>query len=107
MIHNLLLPICKECAHFTGTLNPAKFGVNKCKIFGAKELVSGKIKYENASACRRSDTKCGTEASFFYNNNNSTNPVDNTIKYSAETNYRANYFRDTTYRVLLKYPYFD
>jgi len=106
MIHNLLVPICKNCTHFTGTLNTAKFGINKCKLFGAKDLVSGKIIYENAYACRRSSEKCKIDASLFVPKQ-SVKMDNNNVEHSYASIYRDSYFRDTSYRVLDKYPFFD
>jgi hypothetical protein len=108
MIKNVFLPICKECIHFTGTSNPGKFGMNKCKLFGSKDLVSGKIRYEKASACRRSPDKCGNDAIRF-DHVNSKKMADSSIEYSKSTILRMNYYdvTDTNYRALLNYPYFD
>jgi hypothetical protein len=104
----MFLPICKECIHFTGTLNPGKFGINKCKIFGSKDLVSGKIRYDRASTCRRSSDKCGDNALFF-KHVNSLKTDDSSIQSTNNTILQMNYYdvTDTNYRALLNYPYFD
>ena len=71
LIENIILPTCVNCVHFMNYSNmyPSRGNVNqelgKCKLFGKKNLVSGKITYDYASESRTSDNKCGIEGKYY------------------------------------------
>ena len=59
-IKNIHLPSCNNCFYYVPSMS-SKHG--KCKKFGEKDIVTGKITYENAYACRSS--MCGESAHYF------------------------------------------
>ena len=59
-IHNIDLPICKNCRHFIPyeeDKNSYNFG--RCGVYGRKDVVSGIITYEYADHARRNSEQCG------------------------------------------------
>jgi hypothetical protein len=55
-VKNIKSPICVNCINFIKPSilnNDLEYG--KCKLFGIKDVVSGKIKYEYASVSRISN----------------------------------------------------
>jgi len=66
-IENNFIFNCKECKHFMPNknilLDTYKYG--KCKKFGYKDIVSGKIEYYNAGICRSVDKWCSKHGKHF------------------------------------------
>jgi len=55
------LPECRNCKHFIPheTSNEYhKYNLGTCKLYGFKNIVSGKITYEYADHCRQSNKQC-------------------------------------------------
>ena len=85
-IKNMEIPICGNCVHFINYFDSynnkdyiissenKKIYINddipidnygKCKLFGKKNIVTGKIKYEYADFCREDKEKCDLEGKYF------------------------------------------
>jgi len=71
-IKNTDMPSCVNCVHFIepkmvleSEQSIVLFG--KCKLFGDKNLVTGKIDYKFASDCRHSKSGelCGVDGKYF------------------------------------------
>jgi hypothetical protein len=61
-VKNIKSPICVNCINFikpSTILNDNDLEYGKCKLFGIKDVVSGKIKYEYASVSRISNCNDG------------------------------------------------
>lgn len=71
LIDNIKPPTCVNCIHFVkySDMYSSRSNVNqelgKCKLFGKKNLVSGKITYDFASSSRISENKCGIEGKYY------------------------------------------
>jgi len=60
-IKNIRLPSCADCNYYiAGT---AKTG--KCTKFGEKDIITGKITYENALHTRLTENMCSIKANYF------------------------------------------
>ena len=55
-IRNMEEPVCKECLFFIP---------NKCLKFGEKNIITGKITFDDAELCRKDYTKCCMTATYF------------------------------------------
>ena len=70
-VKNIFLPVCIECVHFikyTPTTHIYENTISRfsqCKMFGVKDLIDGKIKYDFASFTREDNSKCGEKGVFF------------------------------------------
>ena len=70
-IKYLNLPACADCIYFQeykllgNSINAKYVQIQECKKFGAKDLVSGIIKYEPASHCRNMKVLCGMNGTYF------------------------------------------
>lgn len=67
-IKHLTLPVCADCVYFqqgNQLINSSTKQVPECTKFGAKDLVSGVIKYESARYCRNMKVLCGMNAIYF------------------------------------------
>ena len=55
------------CKYFTPSYFDNQFvsAYSKCKYFGDKNILSGKIEYDYAILCRNDEFKCGTEGMMF------------------------------------------
>jgi len=54
-------PVCKNCLNFSpldesSSIESSKFGL--CTKFGAKNMITGEIKYDSAINCRNDASKC-------------------------------------------------
>jgi hypothetical protein len=66
MIKNINLPACKNCIHYQVSNNDEfTSSLNRCGMFGDKNIVSDKIKYDFADYCRNDESKCGIEGKYF------------------------------------------
>jgi len=71
LIENIKPPTCVNCIHFVkySDMYSSRGDVNqelgKCKVFGKKNLVSGRITYDYATVSRTSDNKCGIEGKYY------------------------------------------
>jgi len=66
MIRNIEFPSCKNCKHFTPSINRdfvSEFG--KCNKFGNKDIISDKITYDYVDSCGKDTYKCGEEGKYF------------------------------------------
>ena len=67
IIKNGNFNVCKNCAFFkTDMLNIEIYG--RCHKFGDKDIITSKIKYDFAYACREDEKKCGIEGRYFEEN---------------------------------------
>ena len=59
-IKNMNSPACNKCVHYMpdGTFS-------KCAIFGEKDILNDKIKYDYIESCRKDEAKCGNEGKQF------------------------------------------
>ena len=64
-IRNAELPICSNCLHFIEHANNNPYDGSRCKQFGEVNLITGAIKYDLATNCRRSDNYCGKIGSHY------------------------------------------
>lgn len=60
MIKNLKHPVCATCKHFMKIHDDPYMELNRCKLFGSKNIITGKIHYDYASECRIDHRKCDT-----------------------------------------------
>ena len=69
LIKNMNLPVCVNCIHYFEDKVPYFEDMvtynAKCKKFGVKDIVSGKINYDYASICRSDDLLCGKKGALF------------------------------------------
>lgn len=68
-IKYLTLPACADCVYFRQRKLIDSSNIKRlqqeCTKFGAKDLVSGLIKYEPARHCRNMKVLCGMNATYF------------------------------------------
>lgn len=57
IIINSNLPSCINCSHFIEDKQNLKDG--KCKLFGQKDIITGKIDYLYSLYCREDEQLCG------------------------------------------------
>ena len=67
IIRNIDIPACKNCVHYRPRLFDSDFTstFNKCDKFGVKNIVTDKITYNFADACRADENLCGQEGKHF------------------------------------------
>jgi hypothetical protein len=67
IIKNGNIPSCKNCIYFRPEWYSDEFSGSfaKCEKFGEKNIISGEINYEYADLCRKDESKCGHEATYF------------------------------------------
>lgn len=67
IIRNIELPSCKNCIHYRPQRFDSDFTspFNKCDKFGYKDVVTDKITYYYADACRTDELKCGQKGVHF------------------------------------------
>ena len=65
-ITNKNQPTCITCKHFFPISKDERdISFAKCKMFGDRNVVTGKINYDYADYCRKSDRRCGYEAKYY------------------------------------------
>jgi len=66
-IKNLHVKSCRNCIFYEPNNYNTDFtsGLSKCKKFGEKDIITGKITYDYADWCRKYDSKCGIEGKYF------------------------------------------
>lgn len=65
-INNVNYPECKNCKYYKpDSLFDYRSSLNKCKYFGKKDIISGKILYDYADLSRKDENKCGIEGKCF------------------------------------------
>jgi Pyruvate/2-oxoacid:ferredoxin oxidoreductase delta subunit len=66
-IKNAHLPSCKNCIHFAPDKYYHEYAttMSKCNKFGDKDIVTDKITYRYADACRVDEKLCGKEGKYF------------------------------------------
>jgi hypothetical protein len=62
-IKNIDKPLCKDCKYFKYDPIYNDYNYGKCGLFGNKNLVTGKITFEDATISRQFD--CGINATYF------------------------------------------
>ena len=68
-IKNMNAPSCKNCIHFMeykSIYDKENLDLSTCKLYGEKNIISDKIKYEFALICRNNENKCGINAKHFF-----------------------------------------
>ena len=60
-----LNPKCTDCIYYEPRDHPFTNCLSKCRRFGERDSESGRITYEYADLCRKSEQKCGQEAKYF------------------------------------------
>jgi len=67
VIKNINLPSCKNCVHFQPYNSGFEFtsSLGTCNKFGVKNILTDKIKYDYADACRQDENQCGKEGKYF------------------------------------------
>ena len=65
-IKNIDKPVCKDCKYFKYDAIYNDFSYGKCGVFGKKDLVTGKIIFEDAVFARKND--CGLNGTYFEEN---------------------------------------
>ena len=60
-IKNIRLPSCADCNYYV----PGTIKSGKCTKFGEKDIVSGKITYENAVYTRTTENMCSEKGVYF------------------------------------------
>ena len=66
MIKNINLPACKNCIHYQVSNNDEfTSSLNRCGMFGDKNIITDKIKYDFADHCRDDESKCGKTGKYF------------------------------------------
>ena len=63
-IKNMYAVPCTKCTHFIEHpfLDPEESNFGKCRLFGEKDVVTGKIDYMYAYICRKDRSMCGVPA---------------------------------------------
>jgi hypothetical protein len=62
-IKNVDKPVCKDCKNFKYDNSYNDFMYGKCTKFGSKNLINGKIVFEDVIYARNHE--CGTNATYF------------------------------------------
>ena len=67
-------PFCIHCVHYIKNKYPyiklydAEIGI--CSIFGQKNILTGKMEYEDILTCRLNQSKCGVKGRFYKQKHN-------------------------------------
>lgn len=65
-IKNYNKPICAECMYYIKNKGISSlFDFGKCKKFGVKNIVTGKINYKYAEICRDYEHLCGINGNYY------------------------------------------
>jgi hypothetical protein len=64
-IKNIDKPICKDCKYFKSDISYKDYHYGQCTKFGKKDLISGKIIFEDVILARAQE--CGVNATYFEN----------------------------------------
>ena len=72
IIKNINIPACKNCVHFKPYIYTDDFtsSLGNCNKFGVKDIVTDKITYDYADLCRKDDSKCGHNGTYFIQEKN-------------------------------------
>jgi hypothetical protein len=62
-IKNIDKPICKDCKYFKSDTFYKEYAFGRCTKFGKKDLITGKIIFEDVTTARAQD--CGVNATYF------------------------------------------
>ena len=62
-IKNMDKPVCKECKYFKYDSIYKDYGLGRCTKFGKKDLITGKIIFEDVTLARTQD--CGVNGTYF------------------------------------------
>jgi len=60
-IRNARLPVCFDCLHFIQTTQKT----GKCRKFGEKNIITGKISYIAVEEARATETICSQKGNYF------------------------------------------
>ena len=58
-------PKCIDCIYYETRDHPFTNCLSKCRRFGEMDSESGRISYEYADLCRKSEQKCGPLGKYF------------------------------------------
>jgi len=58
-------PKCTDCIYYEKRDHPFTNCLSKCRRFGERDSETGRITYEYADLCRKSEHKCGLLAKYF------------------------------------------
>jgi hypothetical protein len=58
-------PKCKDCIYYETREHPFTNCLSKCRRFGDRDSETGRISYEYADLCRKSEQKCGETGKYF------------------------------------------
>jgi hypothetical protein len=62
-IKNIDKPVCKDCKYFKYDDIYNDYSYGKCGVFGRKDLINGKIVFEDVVTARKND--CGINGTYF------------------------------------------
>jgi len=66
IITNIDLPACRNCIYYKPSIiSDYTSPFSKCEKFGEKDIISDKITYKYADACRIDENRCGHEGKYF------------------------------------------
>lgn len=66
IIKNVNLPSCRNCKHYKVLhYNDYTSYLNKCSYFGTKDIHTNEINFEYADHCRKDETLCGINGTYF------------------------------------------
>jgi len=66
-IKNIDKPVCKDCKYFKYDTFYKDYTFGRCTKFGKKDLITGKIIFEDVTLARSQD--CGVNATYFETQN--------------------------------------
>jgi hypothetical protein len=71
IIKNINVPSCKNCIHYKPSYLNTDFTspLNKCTMFGDKNIINDQITFNYADSCRNDENKCGYNGKYFEENN--------------------------------------
>jgi len=60
-IKNIKAPVCNDCYYYVA----GKLKLGKCMKFGEKDIITGKINYENVTNSRFIENMCGIKGNYY------------------------------------------
>ena len=102
-------PLCKNCIYFKENtkfpnLSNYKYEYGTCKKFGIKDVVSGKIMYENAHISRSDNNMCKKIGLYFIKNNEKLSENENDYELDMDIDYNEykRYYNNKFFNPLLE-----
>ena len=62
-IKNMDKPVCKDCKYFKYDAIYNDYSYGKCGVFGKKDIISGKVVFEDVMTARNND--CGLNGTYY------------------------------------------